>query len=83
MAHTKAAGTKARQKGNTAGHRLGVKLFGGQLVKIGQIIIRQVGTKVRPGLNIGVGRDFTLFALKDGRVEFSKDRLDRTVVSVK
>lgn len=83
MAHTKAAGTKARQRGNIAGHRLGVKLFGGQLVKIGQIIIRQVGSKIRPGLNIGVGRDFTLFALKDGKVEFSKDRQDRTVVAVK
>lgn len=82
MAHTKAAGTKARQKGNRAGHRLGVKLFGGQIVKIGQIIIRQVGQKVRAGLNVGKGRDFTLFALKDGHVEFSKDRQKRTVVSV-
>jgi large subunit ribosomal protein L27 len=82
MAHTKAAGTKARQRSNREGHRLGVKLFGGQKITTGQIIVRQVGFKCRPGLNVGKGRDFTLFALKDGVVEFSKDKKDRTVVSV-
>jgi len=82
MAHTKAGGSKARQRSNIAGHRLGVKLFGGQVVKTGQIIIRQVGAKFHAGLNVGQGRDFTLFALKDGTVTFAKNRQDKTVVSV-
>ncbi len=82
MAHTKAGGSKARQRSNIAGHRLGVKLFGGETVKIGQIIIRQVGRKYHPGLNTDLGRDFTIYALKDGVVAFSRDAQDRTVVSV-
>lgn len=82
MAHTKAAGSKARQRSNIEGHRLGVKLYGGQAVKTGQIIVRQVGLKWHPGDNVEKGRDFTLFALKDGTVAFSKDKKDRTVVSV-
>jgi large subunit ribosomal protein L27 len=81
MSHVKAGGT-ARQHHQRAGKRLGVKLFGGQVVKTGQIIVRQKGTKYRVGHNIGLGRDFTLFALKDGFVQFTK-RLGRTVVNVK
>ncbi|MCX6784090.1 MAG: 50S ribosomal protein L27 [candidate division WWE3 bacterium] len=82
MAHTKAGGSKARQRSNISGHRLGVKLYGGEVVKTGQIIIRQVGMKYRPGENVSKGRDFTLFALKDGTVVFSQDVLKRPVVSV-
>ncbi len=81
MSHVKAGGS-ARQHAQRSGKRLGVKLFGGQKVKTGQIIVRQKGTKYRVGDNIGRGRDFTLFALKDGIVEFTK-RLGRTVVNVK
>ena len=83
MAHKVAGGSKATQKGNVAGKRLGIKKFGGQVVKIGQIILRQRGTKILPGLNVGLGRDFTIFALKDGVVTFSKNYKQRTVVSVK
>jgi len=81
MSHVKAGGT-ARQHHQRSGKRLGVKLFGGQVVKTGQIIVRQKGTKYRVGHNIGLGRDFTLFALKDGLVQFTK-RFGRTVVNVK
>ncbi len=82
MAHKKAQASKAYQKSNVAGKRLGVKLFGGQQVKIGQIIVRQRGTKIRPGKNVGLGRDHTIYALKDGLVEFGKERDGRTKVSV-
>ena len=83
MAHKVAGGSKASQKGNVAGKRLGVKKFGGQFVKIGQIILRQRGTKFLPGLNVGLGRDFTIFARKEGIVSFTKNSKKRTVVSVK
>ncbi|MFI5133992.1 MAG: 50S ribosomal protein L27 [Chitinophagales bacterium] len=62
--------------------RLGVKIFGGQAVIAGNIIIRQRGTVYHPGKNVGVGKDYTLFALTDGVVEFKKGRKDRTFVSV-
>jgi large subunit ribosomal protein L27 len=62
--------------------RLGVKIFGGQAVVSGNIIIRQRGTEYHPGKNIGVGRDFTLFALTDGVVEFKKGKGDKTFVSI-
>ncbi len=71
MAHTKAGG-KTKQKPARAGKRLGVKIFGGQLVKPGQIIVRQRGTEFHPGDGVGLGRDFTLFALREGKVAFKK-----------
>lgn len=69
MSKKKAAGA-VRQHHARAGKRLGVKLFGGQKAKTGMIIIRQNGTKVHPGKNVGLGRDFTLFALSNGIVKF-------------
>lgn len=71
MAKTKAGG-KTKQKTRRPGKRLGVKIFGGQKIKTGQIIVRQRGTEFRPGSGVGVGRDFTLFALKEGTVVFRK-----------
>ncbi|HMZ46962.1 MAG TPA: 50S ribosomal protein L27, partial [Chitinophagaceae bacterium] len=62
--------------------RLGVKIYGGQPATAGNIIVRQRGTTYHPGKNIGVGKDFTLFALADGIVEFRKTKNDKTVVSV-
>ena len=76
MAHKKGGGT-SRNGRDGAGKRLGVKAYGGELVSAGTIIVRQRGTKIRPGRNVGVGRDHTLFALIDGQVAFdfaSKDR---------
>lgn len=69
MAHTKTGG-KARQHAQRPGKRLGVKIFGGQTVKTGQIIVRQRGTKFHSGDGTKLGRDFTLFALRDGIVNF-------------
>lgn len=70
MAHTKGQKLTAKQGVNIKGKRRGVKKFGGEPVKNGQIIIRQVGTKYHPGRNVGQGRDFTLFAKSDGIVQF-------------
>lgn len=69
MAHKKGVGS-TRNGRDSESKRLGVKAFGGQTVSAGSIIIRQRGTKVRPGVNVGVGKDHTLFALKDGKVKF-------------
>ena len=69
MAHKKAGGS-SRNGRDSAGQRLGVKLFGGQFAKAGSIIVRQHGTKIFPGANVGMGRDNTLFALIDGHVTF-------------
>ena len=80
MAHKKAGGS-SRNGRDSAGRRLGVKKFGGESVVAGNIIIRQRGTKVHPGDNVGMGQDHTLFALEGGKVQFRKTRL-RTVVSV-
>jgi large subunit ribosomal protein L27 len=80
MSKTKQGG-KTRQESPRAGKRLGVKIFGGQAVKTGQIILRQRGTKVHPGDGVGVGRDHTLFALINGVVEFLVKR-ERKYVSV-
>ncbi len=80
MAHKKAGGS-SRNGRDTAGRRLGVKKFGGEAVLAGNIIIRQRGTKVHPGVNVGMGKDHTLFALTEGRVKFQKTR-ERTLVSV-
>ncbi|MDR3505043.1 MAG: 50S ribosomal protein L27 [Acidocella sp.] len=81
MAHKKAGGS-SRNGRDTAGRRLGVKKSGGQAVIAGNIIIRQRGTKVKPGVNVGVGRDHTLFALTDGTVLFERKSDDRVHVSV-
>ncbi len=62
--------------------RLGVKIYGGQFAKAGNIIVRQRGTKHQPGINVGMGKDHTLFALVDGTVEFRKRRNDKSYVSV-
>ena len=80
MAHKKAGGS-SRNGRDSAGRRLGVKKFGGEHVIPGNIIIRQRGTKVHPGDNVGMGKDHTLFAVAEGHVQFSKTRL-RTRVSV-
>jgi large subunit ribosomal protein L27 len=72
MAHKKGQGT-SRNGRDSQSQRRGVKLFGGQQVRPGGIIVRQLGTKFHPGANVGMGRDYTLFALKDGVVEFDRD----------
>ena len=69
MAHKKSGGT-SRNGRDTAGKRLGVKRFDGQPVRAGSILVRQRGTKIHPGMNVGCGRDYTLFALTDGVVKF-------------
>ncbi len=71
MAHKKAGGS-SRNGRDTEGRRLGLKKSGGQEVVAGNILVRQRGTKVKPGLNVGMGRDHTLFALVDGKVVFSR-----------
>ena len=75
MAHKKAGGS-SRNGRDSHGQRLGVKIFGGEYVVPGNIIVRQRGTRIHPGLNVGVGRDWTLYALVPGRVQF--ERLDKT-----
>lgn len=70
MAKTKAAGAKARQGGNVAGKRLGIKAFGGEVVQPGQIIVRQRGRTFIPGRNVSMGRDFTIFSKVNGIVDF-------------
>ena len=75
MAHKKAGGS-SRNGRDSKGQRRGVKVFGGETVRAGNIIIRQLGTRIHPGRNVGMGRDFTLFALVDGVVNF--DRLNRS-----
>jgi large subunit ribosomal protein L27 len=81
MAHKKAGGS-SRNGRDTAGRRLGVKKSGGQDVVAGNIIIRQRGTKVKPGVNVGLGKDHTIFALTDGTVLFERKSDDRVHVSV-
>jgi len=82
MAHKKGAGS-SRNGRESESKRLGVKLYGGQLAKAGNIIVRQRGTKHSPGENVGVGKDHTLFALIDGVVEFRKKKDNKSYVSVK
>ncbi len=82
MAHKKGAGS-SRNGRDSESKRLGVKLFGGQVAKAGNIIVRQRGTKHNPGLNVGLGKDHTLFALTDGEVEFKRKRDNKSYVSVK
>jgi len=81
MSHKKAAGS-TRNGRDSNGQRRGVKKFGGQSVLAGNILVRQVGTKLHPGSNVGMGRDFTLFALIDGVVTFEKKGRDKKKVSV-
>lgn len=80
MAHTKSQG-KTRQKSNRPGKRRGVKLFGSQVVKNGNIIVRQVGSKFHSGPGTRLGRDFTIYAVKDGLVKFSQ-KLGKKYVSI-
>ena len=81
MAHKKAGGS-SRNGRDSAGKRLGVKLFGGEHCLAGNILVRQRGTQWHPGDNVGVGVDHTLFALIEGRVAYSKKAKNRTFVSV-
>jgi len=80
MAKSKAGG-KTKEKSRRPGKRLGVKIFGGQEVKTGQIIIRQLGTKFLSGKGVKVGRDYTLYSLRNGKVSFKKKQ-GKQVVSV-
>jgi len=82
MAHKKGVGS-SRNGRDSESKRLGVKLFGGQAVKAGSIIVRQRGTVHNPGENVGLGRDHTLFALIDGTIEFKKKTGNKSYVSVK
>lgn len=81
MAHKKGAGSSKNGR-ESQSKRLGVKIYGGQFAKAGNILIRQRGTVHNPGLNVGMGKDHTLFALVDGIVEFKKTRQDRSYVSI-
>lgn len=81
MAHKKGQGS-SRNGRDSPGQRRGVKLFGGQAARAGNIIVRQLGTKIYPGKNVGMGRDYTLFALVDGTVEFARLGRDRRQVHI-
>ena len=81
MAHKKAGGS-SRNGRDSAGRRLGVKKFGGEIVIPGNIIVRQRGTKFYPGTNVGIGKDHTLFATAEGRVVFRERAEKRTYISV-
>jgi large subunit ribosomal protein L27 len=81
MAHKKGAGS-SRNGRESESKRLGIKLFGGQSAKAGNIIVRQRGTKHLPGKNVGIGKDHTLFALIDGTVEFKKKKDNKSFVSI-
>ncbi|GMG81621.1 50S ribosomal protein L27 [Paralimibaculum aggregatum] len=81
MAHKKAGGS-SRNGRDTAGRRLGVKKFGGEAVRAGNILVRQRGTKMWPGQNVGLGKDHTIFATADGHVKFHTGLKGRTFVSV-
>ena len=81
MAHKKAGGS-SRNGRDSAGQRRGVKRFGGQIVRAGNILVRQLGTKIHPGQNVGCGRDYTLFAKIDGVVKYEAFGQNRKRVSV-
>ncbi|HUL61023.1 MAG TPA: 50S ribosomal protein L27 [Anaeromyxobacteraceae bacterium] len=81
MAHKKGQGSSRNGRDSPGQHR-GVKVYGSEKVKAGRIIVRQVGTKIHAGPNVGQGKDFTLFALVDGTVKYSTTRGDRRVVSI-
>ena len=81
MAHKKGVGSSKNGR-ESESKRLGVKVFGGQFAKAGNIIVRQRGTVYNPGLNVGIGRDHTLFALIDGKVVFRKKQDNKSYVSI-
>ena len=80
---TKKAGGSSRNGRDSKGRRLGVKIYGEQLVVPGNIIVRQRGTKIFPGENVGIGKDHSIFSVASGKVVFKKTKSDRTFVSVK
>ena len=82
MAHKKGVGSSKNGR-ESESKRLGVKIFGGQLAKAGNIIVRQRGTKIFPGQNVGMGKDHSIFSVIKGKVIFKKSKSDRTYVSVK
>ena len=79
---TKKAGGSSRNGRDSAGRRLGVKIYAGQVVKPGNIIVRQRGTKIHPGNHVGIGKDHSIFSLVNGKVQFKTSKLNRTFVSV-
>lgn len=81
MAHKKSGGS-SRNGRDSQGQRRGVKRYGGQTVKAGNILVRQLGTRIHPGHNVGMGRDYTLFALVDGKVEYQRWGRDRKRVRI-
>ena len=81
MAHKKAGGS-SRNGRDSAGQRLGVKRFSGEQVQAGSILVRQIGTRIHPGENVGLGKDYTLFSKIDGIVKYEKRGKDRKQVSV-
>jgi large subunit ribosomal protein L27 len=81
MAHKKGQGS-SRNGRDSPGQRRGVKIYGSEAVVAGNILVRQLGTVIHPGDNVGMGRDFTLYALKDGQVKYTRTIKDRRVVSV-
>jgi large subunit ribosomal protein L27 len=81
MAHKKAGGS-SRNGRDSQGQRRGVKVFGGESVRAGNILVRQLGTRIHPGKNVGMGRDFTLFALIDGVVRYERKDKERKRVVV-
>jgi large subunit ribosomal protein L27 len=81
MAHKKAAGSSKNGRDSNS-QRRGIKRYGGQEVLAGNILVRQVGTRIHPGVNVGIGKDFTLFALIDGVVTYERKGRDRKQVSV-
>jgi large subunit ribosomal protein L27 len=81
MAHKKGAGSSSNGR-ESESKRLGIKIYGGQFAQAGNIILRQRGTKHHPGLNVGLGKDHTIFALTDGMVEFKRRRDDKSYVSI-
>ncbi len=81
MAHKKAGGS-SRNGRDSAGQRMGVKRYAGQLVKAGNILVRQCGTRFHPGQNVGLGRDYTIFSLIDGKVAFERFGKFKTRISV-
>jgi large subunit ribosomal protein L27 len=81
MAHKKAGGS-SRNGRDSQGQRRGVKVFGGETVRAGNILVRQVGTRIHPGKNVGMGRDYTLFALIDGVVRYERKDKERKRVTI-
>ncbi|MDR0961598.1 MAG: 50S ribosomal protein L27 [Mediterranea sp.] len=81
MAHKKGVGSSKNGR-ESESKRLGVKIFGGETCKAGNIIVRQRGTEFHPGKNMGMGKDHTLFALVDGTVEFKRTREDKRIISI-